>query len=262
MTEQQTEDQVEATTEVFPYLWQRGNLTAAQHDYLLLNLSSTRVAKRSQGGKELSYLEAWDVRAHLIRVFGFGNFDAEVTDVKHVFTRDYMTRDDKPMQEIAYLVTVRLVIRDDIGREVARYSEAAVGSASGGSGFGDLHDNAVKQGASDALKRCAINLGTQFGLSLYNDGSRQEIVRNVLVRPEGATRGIPPSEAANGDLRPDQQKILADSLGAEVVSDTPTSPHTEAGMDEAKAEGPQFDRQINTPEATQEQLGQMEANRG
>jgi len=250
MTEQPQDDTVENTTEMFPYPWQRGNLTAEQHDYLLQNLSSARVATRSQGGKHLSYLEAWDVRAHLIRIFGFGNFDAEVLDVQPVFVRDYQTN-DRDMQEVAYLVTLRLVIRDEIGREVARYTEAAVGSASGGSGFGDLHDNAVKQAASDALKRCAINLGTQFGLSLYNDGSRHEVVRNVLVRPEGATKGIPPTEAAHADLRPDQQQTLQDSLGAEVISDTATQPHTEAGMDEARAE---FGRRIDTPEQAQAEL--------
>jgi Rad52/22 family double-strand break repair protein len=219
-----------------------GALTAEQHDFLLTNLNANRVATRQQGGKTLSYLEAWDVRAHLVRVFGFGNFDSEVLAAEHVFTRDYMSGGDNPhpMQEIAYKVVLRLVIRDETGLEVARYTEAAVGSASGGSNFGDLHDNAVKQAASDALKRCAINLGTQFGLSLYNNGSRQEIVRVSLVRPEGALRGAPPKPG--GDLKPEQAQVLVDSLGAQVVSDTATETPPEQGSEDK----PQFGNTANT----------------
>ena len=39
---------------------------------------------------------------------------------------------------------------------------------------------AVKTAESDALKRAAINLGTQFGLSLYNNGSLKDVVGATL----------------------------------------------------------------------------------
>jgi hypothetical protein len=42
---------------------------------------------------------------------------------------------------------------------------------------------AVKTAESDALKRAAINLGTQFGLSLYDNGSRNDVVGHSLVKP-------------------------------------------------------------------------------
>ena len=47
-------------------------LNEAQVEQLLRPLNPSRVAKRSQAGRQLSYLEAWDVKAHLIRIFGFG----------------------------------------------------------------------------------------------------------------------------------------------------------------------------------------------
>jgi hypothetical protein len=34
------------------------------------------------------------------------------------------------------------------------------------------------------LKRAAINLGTQFGLSLYNDGSLSDVVIQTLDRKQ------------------------------------------------------------------------------
>ena len=45
---------------------------------------------------------------------------------------------------------------------------------------------AIKTAETDAFKRAAINLGDQFGLSLYNGGSTSPAVREVLV-PELAT---------------------------------------------------------------------------
>jgi recombination DNA repair RAD52 pathway protein len=155
-------------------------LTPAQYDQLRKPLNVLRVAKRSQGGKQLSYLESFDVRAHLIRVFGYCNFDAQVV------AREYMSQNDKEMVEVIYSARVRLDIRDSHGDHLCTYMEGAVGSASGpATMLGEHHDNALKTAASDALKRCAINLGTQFGLSLYQDGSTRDVVKGTIVVPEG-----------------------------------------------------------------------------
>ena len=52
--------------------------------------------------------------------------------------------------------------------------------------FGEAHGNALTNSETYALRRAAINLGDQFGLSLYNKGSLEAIVRWTLVRPEQA----------------------------------------------------------------------------
>ena len=186
-----------------------GQLSLAQVGILMQPIRGTRVANRQQGGKTLSYLEAYDVRAHLIRIFGFGGFDAEILDYDLVFIRDY-ENNDKPMQEIAYKARMQLTIRDRQGNAIARYTECAVGSASGGSGFGDLHDNALKTAVSDALKRCAINLGSQFGLGLYDQGSRAEVVRQLVEDPRGEQ---------SQELSAEQRAALAQSLGATEVKE-------------------------------------------
>ena len=43
---------------------------------------------------------------------------------------------------------------------------------------------AIKTAESQAFKRCAINLGDQFGLSLYNNGGTASVVRAVLDAEE------------------------------------------------------------------------------
>ena len=45
---------------------------------------------------------------------------------------------------------------------------------------GDAHDMAIKTAETQALKRAAINLGDQFGLSLYKKGSTGPLVRKIV----------------------------------------------------------------------------------
>lgn len=191
-------------------------LTPKQLEVLRRPLNASRVAKRQQGGKQLTYLESWDVRAHLIRVFGYTNFDVTVQDCYHVDTRPYQNDQGKDMVEVIWYAKVRLNIRDQHGGHLAQYIEAAVGNQSGpATMLGEHHDNAVKTAASDALKRCAINLGTQFGLSLYDNGSTRDVVKGTLLDPETDT--IKDEE---------QAAAIARSLGATVISEEPPTETT------------------------------------
>lgn len=153
-------------------------LNEAQYQQLLKPLNGSRIAKRSQAGRNLSYLEAWDVKAHLNRIFGFLNWSADVIESTLAFEE----KNEKAQWNVGYKVTLRLSVHG------ATYTESAVGSSSLPQ-RGEAHDMAVKTAESDALKRAAINLGTQFGLSLYNDGATADVVgktldRNAALPPE------------------------------------------------------------------------------
>lgn len=197
--------------------------TDDQIDVLLRPLAKSRVAKRSIGGSQMSYLQAFDVRAHLIRMFGFGGFDIVTESCDLVYQRDVKVgRDEKDGWEVAYKAHVTLRVQGELGFQntVAEYSEVAVGSATGSVGLGDLHDNAAKTAVSDALKRCAINLGTQFGLSLYEHGVTADIVRKIVGRDE-----------APDEMTPEQQTMLRESVGARPLDDKG------AGVSEGDANG-------------------------
>lgn len=147
-------------------------VTKQQQEQLLKGINPSRIAKRQGGGgKALSYLEAWDVKAHLIRIFGFGNWSADVIESSLAFEEK-----TERNWSVGYKVTLRLVIHD-LG---CTYTESAVGSASLPQ-RGEAHDMAIKTAESDALKRAAINLGDQFGLSLYNNGAVAPVVRQTLT---------------------------------------------------------------------------------
>lgn len=218
-------------------------LSQKQFETLMKPLNATRVAKRSQGGKQLSYLESWDVRAHLIRVFGFGNFDIETLEYREVGTREYQSKDGKDMVEVIYSARVRLSVRTlermdpDYATPLCTYVECAVGSASGPANMlGEHHDNALKTAVSDATKRCAINLGTQFGLSLYDSGSTREVVKGTLVQPGGE---VEPAE--NDGLTEEQMQALQNSLGATVIENkeegATNGDDGGAGADHSRADG-------------------------
>lgn len=150
-------------------------LTQKQYDQLLKPLHPARVATRSGGGgRSLSYLESWDVKAHLIRIFGFGGWSWQVISADLA----YEEKTEKNWS-VGYKVIGKLWVNE----LCCEYTEAAVGSAQLPQ-RGEAHDMAIKTAESDSIKRAAINLGTQFGLSLYNNGSTKDVVIEVLAKQE------------------------------------------------------------------------------
>jgi recombination DNA repair RAD52 pathway protein len=151
-------------------------LTTKQQEILLKGLNPSRIAQRKGGGgKSLSYLEAWDVKAHLNRIFGFCGWSWEVLSAELAYEYEAGTN-----WAVGYRVIGRLTIH---GTE-AVYTEASVGPAQLPQ-RGEAHDMAIKTAESDAIKRAAINLGDQFGLSLYNNGSTVPVVQQTLVPETG-----------------------------------------------------------------------------
>jgi hypothetical protein len=120
-------------------------------------------------------LEAWDVRATLNKVFGFGGWSADVVEAKIERVLTKAEAGGNANWVVMCSATLRLYIHQ-LG---ATYTEAAV-SSQAGSQIGEVADFAIKTAESDALKRAASNLGTQFGLSLYNSGSRVNVVQNIF----------------------------------------------------------------------------------
>lgn len=139
-----------------------------------------RVKKRE--GK-FSYVEAYDDIAHLGHIFGVENWDDGI-QFGLVFEELVTWRKDgqqKQGWDVCYWAKATLTLKDPEGVELCTKSGAATGGASHQPSRADAHDLALKTAASDALKRAAIKLGDQFGLSLYDDGSTEAVVVNTLA---------------------------------------------------------------------------------
>lgn len=173
------------------------HLTEQQVGFLLQPINGNRV--RNLRG--MSHLEAWDVRRQLIRIFGFEGFTVETLSLELVHERGDQRKkknssDTYTAWTIVYRAQVRLTIKTTDGRSIATFEDAAAGDAVNQPSIGDAHDLAMKTALSQALKRCAVNLGDQFGLSLYNDGSRDAVVMRSL-----AYMGEPVREAEDAPVK-------------------------------------------------------------
>lgn len=182
-------------------------LTAEQYLFLIQPIREERV----QHLRGNSHLEAWDIRRHLIRVFGFDGYDIEtrsLTQVREIETK----KGEQSRWTVVYRAEVRLYIKVN-GQVVAFFDGAAAGDATNQPSLGDAHDMAIKTAESQALKRCAINLGDQFGLSLYNDGRIAPVVHRSLAHPElpqvEAPKEIAELGANDEPVRPEPTPVSA-----------------------------------------------------
>lgn len=155
--------------------------SAEQIEQLLRPINKKRVLR---DGKGHSHVSQQDVLAHLIRVFGFGAFDVEVLDAVCVFEDPRLTESGKKSGrwDVCYRALVRLTVRGPDGDVVCRYENGSTATAQNQS-RGDAHDLAYKSSISLSVKRAAINLGDQYGLSLYNRGQLEALVRGTIARP-------------------------------------------------------------------------------
>ena len=172
------------------------SLTAEQVRQLLKPIAPQRVMRANNH----SHLAQQDVTAHLIRIFGFGNWSKTILDEAVIVDEKVTwTKDGKPKEgwDVTYRVRMRLTIKDPAGSVIWEGDDGATGSATHQPNRSDAHDLAYKAAISYALKRCAKDWGDQFGLSLYNGGQQTALVIDTLVKPDGETgrrdlqRGVP-----------------------------------------------------------------------
>jgi recombination DNA repair RAD52 pathway protein len=149
-------------------------LTPRQLEALHARLNPDRVQQRSG----MSYLEAWDVKASLIKVFGYGGFSAECVNAQII--REEQVAQTGNSDRTNWAVSAQATVRLTIPQLGVVYTESAI-ATNKQPDWGEAADTALKSAESDALKRAAIYLGTQFGLSLYKNGSTDNIINTVLA---------------------------------------------------------------------------------
>jgi recombination DNA repair RAD52 pathway protein len=150
-------------------------LTDEQVQQLLKPIDKDRVKR---DGKGHSHVEIWDVRRTMNQIFGFGNWSADVTEMQLVSEREVQQRNGKMGWNVIYRARCCLRVGDE-SLFGTSYTEWAAGDATNPT-LADAHDQAIKTAESQALKRCAVNLGDQFGLSLYKNGSTEATVGEIV----------------------------------------------------------------------------------
>lgn len=137
-----------------------------QKAMLAAPLSSAAVKKRSQSGRNLSYVEGWHVIAEANRIFGFDGWTRETIELKCVSERERTigktdSRPGYPGFGVSYIAKVRIMV-GTIARE----------GCGTGHGIdrdpGQAHESALKEAETDAMKRALMTFGNPFGLALYD----------------------------------------------------------------------------------------------
>lgn len=157
------------------------DLAIEQISTLLAPINANRVREL----RGVAHLEAWDIRRWLNRVFGFGGWSTETTELVCISEREI----NKGRWTVVYRAQIRLTVKTTDGRVVSAWDDAAMGNSRNQPSLGDAHDMAMKTALSQALKRCAVNLGDAFGLSLYNGGSTAAVTRWSAAHPGTTDRG-------------------------------------------------------------------------
>ncbi|MFJ2892522.1 Rad52/Rad22 family DNA repair protein [Streptomyces sp. NPDC087305] len=176
------------------------DLTVEQVKTLLAPINPSRV----QNLRGQSHLEAWDVRRWLNRVFGFGGWSDETLELAPVAQIEI----NPGRWTVVYRAQVRLTVKTTDGRVLTAYDDAAMGDSRNQPSLGDAHDQAMKTALSQALKRCAHNLGDAFGLSLYNDGSRQAVGIWSAAHPKPADDADVPAVPDDAPVKPEPAPVV------------------------------------------------------
>ncbi len=162
-------------------------LSSEQVQELLKPIAKDRVKK---DGKGFAHIEAWDIRRTMNRIFGFANWSSRVDQMELVSEREVTQRNGKTGWNVIYRARCTLEISEGFMSGGGTYTEWAAGDATNPT-LADAHDQAIKTAESQAFKRCAVNLGDQFGLSLYKNGSTEATVRDVVGREHAGSDQVP-----------------------------------------------------------------------
>ncbi len=129
------------------------------------NIPGEVVATREQAGRSLSYLETWYVIDRLNQILGQGNWAYDTVKLEKVFEGEIEQYSGKAFTT-SYIATVSL--SGFVDGKPFRFTDVGYGDGTDKKSPGKAHELATKEAVSDAVKRCAKNLGSSTGLALYD----------------------------------------------------------------------------------------------
>ena len=156
-----------------------------QNQVLAYELDSSRIKSRSKGNVSLSYLEGFDVIETANKIFGFGNWDYNISKLEQVSQELNHNQNNV----ICYKAVIQITVHDlqhskSISREDVGFGTGIAKT------LADAHEGGAKEAVTDAIKRTLRSFGNQFGNSLY-DKSRNHQPQNQQQYAQPQTQQIP-----------------------------------------------------------------------
>jgi len=141
--------------------------TDKQNQVLAYELDSSRIKSRSKGNVSLSYLEGFDVIETANKIFGYGNWDYNITSLTQVSQEVNHNQNNI----ICYKAVINITVHDIQHSKSETREDVGFGTGIAKT-LADAHEGGAKEAVTDAIKRTLRSFGNQFGNSLY-DKSRQ-----------------------------------------------------------------------------------------
>lgn len=145
--------------------------------------------REGPGRKNLSYQPAWYIREELNRVFGFTGWSYRTVKCEEVWRgerprKNFKTKEMEDKPSVSFMAICELTVNGSV------YSDVGYGDATD-SDHGKACELASKEASSDALKRCAANLGDHFGLCLWDQGRTEPSAPSLAaIQREGLIQGF------------------------------------------------------------------------
>lgn len=127
---------------------------------------SAVMQREGGGGRSLSYLAGHYVIGRLNEIFGNLGWASDVKRLE-VVHQGTVERFGKTTHTVHYMALVRLVVQGPDGA-ATEHTDVGYGDGSDKDNPGKAHELAMKEAITDAIKRCAKNLGGSVGLYLYD----------------------------------------------------------------------------------------------
>ena len=143
-----------------------------QNQILAYELDSSRIKSRSKGNVSLSYLEGFDVIETANKIFGYGNWDYNITSLTQVSQELNHNQNNI----ICYKAVVNVTVHDLTHSKSVTREDVGFGTGIAKT-LADAHEGGAKEAVTDAIKRTLRSFGNQFGNSLY-DKSRNHQPQN------------------------------------------------------------------------------------
>ncbi len=165
-----------------------------QNQVLAYELDSSRIKSRSKGNVSLSYLEGFDVIETANKIFGYGNWNYNITSLTQVSQELNHNQNNI----ICYKAVINITVHDIQHSKSVTREDVGFGTGIAKT-LADAHEGGAKEAVTDAIKRTLRSFGNQFGNSLYDKSRQHQNQSQQMTQPQQYTQQpqaqqIPPQQ--------------------------------------------------------------------
>lgn len=199
-----------------------GFFTDEQTGKLNEKLNPALVKTREQSGIKLSYIDGYTAIKHANEIFGYGNWESKIKDLRQIelATITKETRSGTREGWRASYICIHEITVYGANGESRTFSDVGFGSGVSYSSPGDAVESAVKEAATDALKRTLRFFGPQFGLDLYSEDERRE--QGLDGRSNGTVKRKAKPVSTNSSAKPSGGSVTWEDVVAKYKALSPT----------------------------------------